>query len=1205
MEEEEIVLLSDEELANAFVGDAYSLYMKEVFSFRLLSGDENKELARRYRNGDLYALELLINHNLRLVVNIAHKFKRRINHLHLLDIIQEGNIGLMRAAQDYDPDVAAFSTYANWWIKQAIGRAINDKEEEIRKPVHIHDLSNKYLTLTAENKGLSDDEVCEILDIAKETLDNVKRSLNISSVSMNQTIDDDEKSELGDFLSKDFNDYDDVLEAMSNNRLFLAIKEVLTDLEYYVLYYRILSEERITLEMIAEDFCITRERIRQIEEKAKKKVKPLMQSDEKMKKVLSLLIERENNRLEHLRTKPLMPNDKIKYFFVRDSLSLEQRKLLQYIYFSRYDYDNYELAEKMGMSINEFNKFYDELMIILKDKFKNNDRFDRFKKSMKKNYGTSIFSLDIASDIKIIDYDMLREKYSEMSLDQILGLLDMVDHQITSDEMELLRNYFMVPIRTFYNTDLILRDLNLTIFGFKGHSVMVPVKKLYDVYKKNIEDYSLEQRLFLECYIFNTRDKSEFQTTYKDSSLYYRYYYLIDRLERTYYNIYRFLDNNFTKVEYIKFRKKYKDKFAPLRIELLDLFYGFDGKSYTIPEIAEMYQMDYLKMHDLISDAREAAILNYSGFTQRVEIDKKLYVPYVLNECYSFVPETRKIMKMFLVDNADYDEIASVTGLSKYRISNIVTDAIRKIDNYRFGISDVLMIKRKELEDIFKAYKSSFDKVEKEILRLKHLEHMENSDIAEKLGLELLVVNRCSSHFNKIYYSYKCEEVEITEAEIIDEIGKHPSENVLDDRKRMVTSYFYGVKNSYNPDGVRLSRDELVEKFGFTKTICYHILHGIVSDVKGKKIGLNRAPNSYISRDRLDELLDDYHLPISDKEREIICYLFELKGYPYKTLNDLPEIFGDNKASINRRYQRAIVSIYKYLNNEIEGKISYEVDVLPQLKYFSYSERRILDMYYRDGMTVDTIAKEFNVSFDKMFSTIERLRVNLVDILNNPKAKKFDYDYYMKVRNSEDLPFFGDRDKAIEIFDLFYGMHEDKLRIGIPEIRRTLGLSLENSSVNRAANSLMLSVCKHKEGIRAGNTFSYEEIRKYYDEHASEMKSTHEVYYKRYLDRMEKTDRLNGLVPNISFAILYDLLKSTNPQVYNYDNLDRDNVIKLLKKYGSELNRRVRKELMAIYEISPREFMNGKDINHVYKIFYTLDELLYEKGINIQTKKKD
>ena len=146
MEEElELELLSDKELAESFVGDAFSMYMKEVFSYAPLSIEENKDLARAYRMGDFKAKEKMINGNLRLVVNVAYKYRSRITHLQILDVIQEGNLGLMRAIEDYDPEVGAFSTYAMWWIKQAISRSISDKESEIRKPVHIQERLTRYL----------------------------------------------------------------------------------------------------------------------------------------------------------------------------------------------------------------------------------------------------------------------------------------------------------------------------------------------------------------------------------------------------------------------------------------------------------------------------------------------------------------------------------------------------------------------------------------------------------------------------------------------------------------------------------------------------------------------------------------------------------------------------------------------------------------------------------------------------------------------------------------------------------------------------------------------------------------------------------------------------------------------------------------------------------------------------------------------------
>ena len=255
-------------------------------------------------------------------------------------------------------------------------------------------------------------------------------------------------------------------------------------------------------------------------------------------------------------------------------------------------------------------------------------------------------------------------------------------------------------------------------------------------------------------------------------------------------------------------------------------------------------------------------------------------------------------------------------------------------------------------------------------------------------------------------------------------------------------------------------------------------------------------------------------------------------------------------------------------------------------------------------MTVESLAKEYKVSFEKMFSILERIKVNIFDLLNNPKVKKFDFDYYMKVRNNSDLPYFGDRDKTIEIFDLFYGMN-DGLRMSIPEIMKKLKLDTEQSATNKAVNGLMLAVCKYSQGIKAGNSFSYEEIKEFYRLHEEEMTYYKKQFYLRYFKKVENSYRLNGSVPGVSYVILYDLLKETEPNIYTPDNLDRDTVIQIIRKYGHLITNAIKRELMAIYEITPREFMNGKEINHVFKIFNTVDDRLKEKGICVQIKKKD
>lgn len=1197
MEEElELELLSDEELAESFVGDAFTMYMREVFSYAPLSIEENKELSRAYKSGDIKAKEKMINGNLRLVVNVAYKYRSRITHLQILDVIQEGNVGLMRAIEDYDPEVGAFSTYAMWWIKQAISRSISDKESEIRKPVHIQERLAKYYKLLEQNKGkqLSDKELCKLLDVTQEVLDNIKHSASLNTFSMNQTTGDDEDTELGAFLSSPNDSYADVDEKLANRNLFLVMKEFLNDSEYFVLYYRILDNPQKTLEEIGEMLGITRERVRQVEAKVLRKVKPLMTNENRMLAITNKISEREGRMVDVLRTEPVDPNKIIKYMYVKDSLTLKEKKLLYLMYFGKYNLSRVMTAKEMNISLEECNLVYESLMNKIKEKLANKSKYESYRGSLIKNYGTKIFSVDLKSDLKVIDYDDLHTKYADLSYDEIMELFSRSGYTLTHDEHELIERFYKIPVRSHkMYEEMFLADINLSFFGYKERSTDVPKHKLYEVYLRIKDELNKEQRLFLECYYFNKRDKSEFKTSYKDSSLIYRYHYLIDRLERTYYNIYRFFDNNFGKDEYLEFKEKFGSKLTPFRIELLDLAYGVNGKPLSISEMATMYNMDYIKMHDLIREARDAAIIFYTGRRQKIDIDKNIYIPYVKDYSYEFVPETREVLSFFLIDDMDYGEIAEEMGLTRYRVSNIITEGIRKIDNYRFGVSEAFKISKKELEDVFE-YFDSFSEEEQTVLEYKFIYHMDNSIIGEELGIDKDEVNRYVAHFNKLYYSYRIKNVVINEGDILAEVNRHISDSVLDTREKEVASLYYGFKNKFNSEGKRYTADEIKEKLHLTKNAYYRLFQNVICGVKGRKIGIKQPDYMFIDRDKMDKLLDDIHLPISNKEREIICYLFELKGYPFMRMTELPDVLGDTRASITRRYQRAIVSIFKYLNKEIEGSINYEVDILPNLKYFSYSDRIIIDKYFVQGISVEALATEYNVGFEKMGGIVRRIKTTIFDLLNNPKTKKFDYDYYMKVRYEDDLPFYGELDKTIEIFDLFHGMN-DGLRMSVPEIIKKLDLGLNESSVNKGANYLMLSICKYQDGIRKGHTFSYEEIKRYYELHSEEMTYYHKQFYLRYFEKYENPRRLTGVVPGVNYTILNDLLKSTRSDYITLESLNREKAIQLIKKYKM-LSGSTKKELMYMFDLTGREFMNGKDVNHVYRLLYTLDSLLLERG---------
>lgn len=1191
-EELELEILSLEELENSFIGDAFSMYMKEISSYAPLSIEENKELARAYKKGDLTARDKMIKGNLRLVVNVAFKYRNRISHLHVIDVIQDGNLGLMKAIEEYDPDVGAFSTYAIWWIKQAITRSICNKESEIRKPVHLHSLISKYYKLLEDNRGkiFSKEELCNLLDISKETLDNMLQSLNTNTFSMNQVVGD-EDTELESFIASSNNSYEDVENELVTRNLFLAMKEYLNDIEYFVLYYRILNSPAKTLEQLGEMLGVSRERIRQLENKVLKKVKPLMEDERRMSFILNKINEKEGRKINLLRTEPILPDKIIKYLYIKDFLTLNEKRLLHYLYFGKYNYSKREIAYELKISVNECDFVYESLMNKIEEKFNDKKRFLRYRESAIKNYGTKIFSVDLNSDLKIIDYDDLRNRYFDLTYEEIMDLFNRTEYQLSSDEEQLIKRFYMMPTRNHkISEDTLLSDINLTVFGYKEKDILVPKHKLYEVYLKSIDNYNEEQKLFLECYFFNKRDKSEFKTKYKESSLKYRYSYLINRLERTYYNIYGYLDNNFSKNDYIDFKKKYPGRLSEFRIELLDQVYGINGESLSISILADKYKMDYIKMHDLIRNARDAAIAIYAGRNYKLDIDKDKYIPYVKDSAYEFVPETREILSFFLIDDMDYGEIAEEMGLTRYRISNIVTDGIRKIDNYRFGISEVFKISKDELERVFEYYDDVLSSEEKDVVKMKYLYYIDNSIIALELGIDNEKVNRYVRHFNVLYYSYRIKDVTINRDDVVTEVNRHISCSLLNEREKEVASLFYGIENGYNTSGKRYTSDEIKAMLHMSKNTYYSLFQSINRNIKGRKIGINRPTYLYIDRDKLDEILNDSHLPISDKEKEIICYMFELKGYPYKTIYELSTIFGDTRASLSRRYQRAILSIYKYLNNELEGSLNYEIDILPNMKYFSLSDRKIIEKYFKEGISVDSLAKEYKVSFEVMVTIVRKIKTMIFNLLNNPEVKKLDYDYYLKVRYADDLPFYGDLDKTIQIFDLFYGMN-DGLRLGMPEVIKKLDLDITDTSANKAANNLMLSVCKYKDGIRKSHTFSYDEIKKYYELHSEEMNYYHKQFYLRYFEKYDNPKRLTGIVPGVSYVIMNDLLRDSRDDYITLDKLDRKIAISLIKKY-KRLTNGTKRELMYMFDISDREFMNGKEINHVYRLLYSLDKML-------------
>ena len=261
------------------IEDPVRMYLKEIGKVSLLSADEEIELAKRMEKGDEAAKKRLAEANLRLVVSIAKRYVGR--GMLFLDLIQEGNLGLIKAVEKFDYRKGyKFSTYATWWIRQAITRAIADQARTIRIPVHMVETINKLIRVSRQllqelGREPTPEEIAEEMDMP---VDRVREILKISQepVSLETPIGAEEDSHLGDFIQ------DDNVPVPADAAAFTLLKEqlvevlsTLTDREQKVLRLRFgLDDGRArTLEEVGKEFNVTRERIRQIEAKALRKLR--------------------------------------------------------------------------------------------------------------------------------------------------------------------------------------------------------------------------------------------------------------------------------------------------------------------------------------------------------------------------------------------------------------------------------------------------------------------------------------------------------------------------------------------------------------------------------------------------------------------------------------------------------------------------------------------------------------------------------------------------------------------------------------------------------------------------------------------------------------------------------------------------------------------------------------------------------------------
>ncbi len=1145
--------------------DCLKDFMRTIKRNKAATKEENREMLLEYFNGNEEIKQSIVKKNLLLVVSVASRIGKNLSSEDKLEYIQSGTIGLIEAIDTFDLNRGTvFSTHAEYQIQMRINRYRYNNSKLIRRPEYIEQVLTKYRKLVRDceknNKPLpTKSEICSFLEISASTLKRIEADYKLDAISYDVPVknDDSDETDIKEVLGKEDNNFSNVLDSVVIEELLKTLKMTLSEYEYYILYYRAIDSNKKSLEEIGERFAISHERIRQVEAKIFSKVKDMFDEHHNLKREYIEEI-KQKYPFESINTFPCQVENYTMFFFLRDYFSEKDQIILREKLLGKLLFDSELIASEIKESKAYVENKSREMDRLIK-KTGHDIHYHLFHNKLVDRYKGRVFLLNPNTDL--VEYlnirNIISDYWQDKSIDDIASLAS--SHNLLDKELSdnIHRFFGEVSKKEIpFNKDHVNRDVNYSLYGFANHEISL--SKLYAVFLENKDKLTLKQSNYLNEYVFQKAKKRP------DINGYPAYYgdTVINKLLFFYYNVENYKKDNFCYEKYLSIRKSCQKFMDERAIKLLDLWYGIHGNSMNTREMANFLGEEVDDVETDFRRAKNKAISIYLGTNQySYEDDRDIYSKVLNDEDFTLKDPHLEIAKKFFLEGKTYEEIASEymgdPKMTQRRVAELVKYACSVMDYYRFGITST---KKNYSEDFLLSVldKAKVSDEERSIIRtfIKTKSTMATAQIHD---YDLNNVRYLAKKINLLADRTAIEPVEITENDVAKAVMEHESTNVLSERERIMLSLYYGLKNKYNPIGKKKYPIDIAEQFGIKANIGSFIRKA-KEHVVAHKIGLLKTPRDFIDRKELERALRDSRIPLSEEDKEIIINAYGLYDTEYLTTNEISFKTGIREPIVRKRLYNGIVTIKKYNNKEIPGKILFEIDIEPYLKYFTLEDREILTCLYCDKWSYSEVEKEYNLSHHQLAILHQKMRMHLSD-MRAGLVNGIDFDYFWSNALESDVPYYGNQQLAVELCFLYYEKNLSK-----SEIIKLHHPELGDHTVDEIINTYTVAMLKHQNGIRKINDFTYDEIAAYYDRHKDDMGVVSTKIYRNYFEKVRRNGPLAKIRPNRE--ITYDLIREEHPDYFRLEKANPEQVREILKDYGDTLPKNVIEILESIFGVT-------------------------------------